>query len=184
MSKEIIPIERVVQSILRIRGQKMLLDSDLAALYGVTTGSLNKAVSRNRDRFPSDFMFQLSAKEAEDLIFQIGRSKGRGGRRHRPYAFTEQGIAMLSSVLNSDRATKVNIAVMRAFLKLRWVLDTNRELAGKFLVLENCVGRQDEEIPAILEAIQQLMAPSEEPRREIGFHVREKAPLYQLRKRA
>jgi hypothetical protein len=104
MSKEIIPIERVVQSNRRIRDQKVLLDSDLAALYGVTTGNLNKAVSRNRDRFPSDFMFQLSAKEAEDLIFQIGRSKGRGGRRHRPYAFTEQGIAMLSSVLNSERS--------------------------------------------------------------------------------
>ena len=104
MSKEIIPIERVVQSIRWFRGQKVLLDSDLAALYGVTTGNLNKAVSRNRDRFQSDFMFQLSAEEAEDLIFQIGRSKGRGGRRHRPYAFTEQGIAMLSSILNSDRA--------------------------------------------------------------------------------
>ena len=104
MSKEIIPIERVVQSIRWIRGQKVLFDSDLAALYGVTTGNLNKAVNRNRDRFPSDFMFQLSAEEAEDLIFQIGRSKGRGGRRHRPHAFTEQGIAMLSSVLNSDWA--------------------------------------------------------------------------------
>ena len=103
MSKEIIPVERVVQSIRWIRGQKVLFDSDLAALYGVTTGNLNKAVNRNPDRFPSDFMFQLSAEEAEDLIFQ-GRSKGRGGRRHRPYAFTEQGIAMLSSVLNSERS--------------------------------------------------------------------------------
>ncbi len=97
MSKEIIPVDRVVQSIRWIRGQKVLLDSDLAALYGVTTGKLNKAVGRNRHRFPSDFMFQLTAEEAEDLIFQIGRSKGRGGRRHPPYAFTEQGIAMLSS---------------------------------------------------------------------------------------
>ncbi len=97
MSKEIIPVDRVVQSIRWIRGQKVLLDSDLAALYGVTTGNLNKAVGRNRHRFPSDFMFQLTAEEAEDLIFQIGRSKGRGGRRHPPYAFTEQGIAMLSS---------------------------------------------------------------------------------------
>ena len=102
MSKEIIPVERVVQSIRWIRGQKVLLDSDLAALYGVTTGNLNKAVNRNRDRFPSDFMFQLSAEEAEDLTFQIGRSKGRGGRRHHPYAFSEQGVAMFSSVLNSE----------------------------------------------------------------------------------
>jgi len=134
MSKEIIPVERVVQSIRWFRGQKVLLDSDLAALYGVTTGNLNKAVSRNRERFPSDFMFQLSAEEAEDLIFQIGRSKGRGGRRHRPYAFTEQGIAMLSSILNSDRAIRVNIAIMRAFVKLRQMLETNRELARKFSV--------------------------------------------------
>ena len=180
MSKEIIPIERVVQSIRWFRGQKVLLDSDLAALYGVTTGNLNKAVSRNRDRFPSDFMFQLSAEEAEDLIFQIGRSKGRGGRRHRPYAFTEQGIGMLSSILNSDRAIRVNIAIMRAFVKLRQMLETNRELARKFLELDQRVGKHDEEIAAILEAIRQLMAPREKARREIGFHVREKAPRYRV----
>ena len=184
MSKEIIPIERVVQSIRWFRGQKVLLDSDLAALYGVTTGNLNKAVSRNRDRFPSDFMFQLSAEEAEDLIFQIGRSKGRGGRRHRPYAFTEQGIAMLSSILNSDRAIRVNIAIMRAFVKLRQMLETNRELARKFSELERRVGKHDQEIAAILEAIRQLMTSPEKPRREIGFHVREKAPRYRVRKRA
>jgi hypothetical protein len=183
MSKEIIPIERVVQSIRWFRGQKVLLDSDLAALYGVTTGNLNKAVSRNRNRFPSDFMFQLSAEEAEDLIFQIGRSKGRGGRRHRPYAFTEQGIAMLSSILNSDRAIRVNIAIMRAFVKLRQMLETNRELARKFSELERRVGKHDREIAAILEAIRQLMTPPEKPRREIGFHVREKAGRYRVRKR-
>ena len=184
MSKVIIPIERVGQSIRWFRGQKVLLDSDLAALYGVTTGNLNKAVSRNRDRFPSDFMFHLSAEEAEDLIFQIGRSKGRGGRRHRPYAFTEQGIAMLSSILNSDRAIRVNIAIMRAFVKLRQMLETNRELARKFSELEQRVGKHDEEITAILEAIRQLIAPPKKARREIGFHVREKAPRYRVRKRA
>jgi hypothetical protein len=183
MSKEIIPVDRVVQSIRWIRGQKVLLDADLAALYGVTTGNLNKAVGRNRDRFPSDFMFHLSAEEAEDLIFQIGRSKGRGGRRHRPYAFTEQGIAMLSSVLNSERAVKVNIAIMRAFVKLRQLLDTNRQLAQKFSELERHVGKHDQEIAVILEAIRQLMAPLEKPRREIGFHVREKSPQYRARKR-
>ena len=182
MSKEIIPNERVVESIRWIRGLKVLLDSDLATLYGVTTGNLNKAVSRNRDPFPSDFTFQLSAEEAEDLIFQIGRSKGRGGRRHRPYAFTEQGIAMLSSVLNSDRAIKVNIAIMRAFVKLRQMLATNRELARKFSELERRVGKHDEEIAAILEAIRQLMTPLEKPRREIGFHVRERAGRYRIRK--
>ena len=184
MSKEIIPVERVVQSIRWIRGQKVLFDSALAALYDVTTGNLNKAVSRNRDRFPSDFMFQLNAEEAEDLIFQIGRSKGRGGRRHRPYAFTEQGIAMLSSVLNSDRAIRANIAIMRAFVKPRQMLETNRELARKFSELEKRVGKHDQEIAAILEAIRQLMAQPEKPRREIGFHVREKTPRYRVRKRA
>jgi hypothetical protein len=183
MSKEIIPIERLVQSIRWIRGQKVLLDSDLAAFYSVTTGNLNKAANRKRDRFPSDFMFPLNAEEAEDLIFQIGRSKGRGGRRHRPYAFTEQGIAMLSSVLNSDRAIRVNIA-MRAFVKLRRMLETNRELARKFSELERRVGKHDEEIAAILEAIRELMTPPEKPRREIGFHVREKAARYRIRKRA
>jgi hypothetical protein len=184
MSKEIIPIERVVQSIRWIRGQKVLFDSDLAPLYGVTTGNLNKAVNRNRDRFPSDFMFQLSAEEAGDLIFQIGRSKGRGGRRHCPYAFTEQGIAMLSSVLNSDRAIRVNIAIMAAFVKLRQMLETNRELARKFSQLERRVGKHDQEIAAILEAIRQLMAPPEKPRREIGFHVRERTGHYRAITRA
>jgi ORF6N domain len=184
MTKQIIPIERIARLILVLREQKVMLDSDLATLYGVTTGNLNKAVKRNPQRFPSDFMFQLTAEEAEDLIFQIGMSKGRGGRRHRPYAFTEQGIAMLSSVLNSDRAVKINIAIMRAFVKLRQMLETNRELARRFLELEQRVGKHDEEIASVLEAIRQLMAPPEKPRREIGFHVREKAPRYRVRKRA
>jgi DNA-directed RNA polymerase sigma subunit (sigma70/sigma32) len=129
-------------------------------------------------------MFRLTADEAEDLIFQIGRSKGRGGRRHRPYAFTEQGIAMLSSVLNSVRAVKVNIAIMRAFVKLRELVDTNRELAQKFSELERHVGKHDQEIATILEAIRQLMALPKQARREIGFHVREKAPRYRAHKRA
>jgi hypothetical protein len=183
MTKEILPVKRIAQSIRHLRGEKVMLDSDLAQLYGVTTGNLNKAVHRNQDRFPSDFMFQLTAEEVEDLIFQIGRSKGRGGRRHRPNAFTEQGVAMLSSVLNSERAAKVNIAIMRAFVKLRQTLETNRELAQKFADLERRVGKHDEEISAIIEAIRQLMAPPEKPRREIGFHVREKAPRYRVRRR-
>src|SRR5438093_4132692 len=184
MSKEIIPIERVAQSIRWIRGQKVLLDSDLAALYDVTTGNLNKAVKRNSDRFPSDFMFELKPEELTNLKFQIGRSKGRGGRRSRPHVFTEQGIAMLSSVLNSDRAIRVNIAIMRTFVKLRQTLDTNRELAQKFSQLELRVGKHDEEIAAILGAIRRLMAPPDKPGREIGFHVRETAPRYRVRKRA
>jgi hypothetical protein len=182
MSKEVIPVERIARLIFVFREQKVRLDSDLAALYGVTTGNLNKAVRRNPQRFPSDFMFQLAAEEAEDLIFQIGRSKGRGGRRHRPYAFTEQGIAMLSGVLNSDRAVKINIAITRAFVKLRQMLETNRELAQKFSELERRVGKHGEEIAAIIEAIRQLMAPPEKPRREIGFHVRERAARYRTRR--
>jgi hypothetical protein len=184
MGKEIIPIERIAHLIFVFRGQKAMLDSDLAVLYGVTTGNLNKAVKRNAQRFPADFMFQLTAEEADDLIFQIGRSKGRGGRRHRPYAFTEQGIAMLSSVLNSDRAIRVNTAIMRAFVKLRQMLDTNRELAQTFSELERRVDKHDEEIAAILEAIRQLMTPPEKPRRQIGFHVRENIAPYRARRRA
>src|SRR3981081_948380 len=183
MTNEIIVIRQVAKVIRVIRGEKVLLDFDLAPLYGVTTGNLNKAMRRNRERFPSDFMFQLTAAEAESLIFQFGRAKGRGGRRHRPYAFTEQGVAMLSSVLNSSRAVKVNIAIMRAFVKLRETLETNRELARKFAELEKRVGKHDAKIDAILEAIRQLMAPPEKPRREIGFHVREKGPRYRTQKR-
>jgi len=184
MNKGILSAEQIALRIRLFRGQKVLLDSDLARLYGVTTGNLNKAVNRNRERFPKDFVFQLTAEEAQNLIFQIGRSKGRGGRRHRPYGFTEQGIAMLSSVLNSERAIKVNIAIMRTFVKLRQTLATNRELAQKFSQLEQRVGKHDEEIAGILEAIRRLMAPPEKPGREIGFHVRQTAPRYRVRKRA
>ena len=183
MKKEIIPVQQVAQAIRFVRGERILLDFDPAQLYGVTAGNLNKAVRRNRERFPTDFMFQLTAEETKSLIFQIGISKGRGGRRHFPHAFTEQGVAMLSSVLNSQRAMKVNIAIMRAFVKLRQILETNPDLARKFSELERRVGKHDAEITAIIEAIRQLMAPPEKPRREIGFHVREKTPRYRVRKR-
>ena len=183
MGKELISTERIARAILVIHREKVILDSDLAALYGVSTGNLNKAVKRNAERFPADFMFQLDAEEVANLKFQFGISSW-GGRRRRPYAFTEQGVAMLSSVLNSERAVKVNIAIMRAFVKLRGTLDTNRELARKFAELERRVGKHDDEIAAILEAIRQLMAPSEKPRREIGFHVRERAGRYRAPTRA
>ncbi len=182
MKQDLISTARVVQAIRWMRGQKVLLDADLARLYGVTTGNLNKAVSRNRERFPEDFMFRLTAEEARNLRFQFGISSW-GGRRVIPYAFTEQGVAMLSSVLNSERAVKVNIAIMRAFVKLRETLETNRELAQKFSELEKRVGKHDEKIDAILEAIRQLIVPPKKPRREIGFHVREKTPRYRTRKR-
>jgi hypothetical protein len=183
MGKEVFPIEGIARAILVIRGEKVMLDSDLAALYGVTTGNLNKAVKRNAERFPTDFMFLLDAEEVANLKFQFGISSW-GGRRRRPYAFTEQGVAMLSSVLQSERAVKINIAIMRAFVKLREMLETNRELARKFSQLEQRVDKHDEEITAILEAIRQLIAPPKKARREIGFHVREKAPRYRVRKRA
>jgi hypothetical protein len=184
MKRKIISAERVLQSIRWIRGQKVLIDSDLATLYGVTTGNLNKAVKRNVDRFPSDFMFQLEPEELANLKFQFGIPGWGGRRRSRPYVFTEQGIAMLSSVLNSERAVKVNIAIMRAFVKLRRMLDTNRELAQKFSELERRVAKHDEEIVEILEAIRQLMTPPEKPPREIGFHVREQPPRYRATKPA
>ena len=123
-------------------------------------------------------------EEVASFKFQFGISKSWGGRRRLPYAFAEQGVAMLSSVLNSERAVKVNIAIMRAFMKLRETLDTNRELARKFFELERRVGNHDDEIAAILEAIRQLMAPREKTPTEIGFHVRERATRYRVRKRA
>jgi len=199
MNKEIVPADQIASRIRNFRGEKVLLDFDLAALYGVETRVLNQAVKRNADRFPSDFRFQLSVEETEMISQRVTSSAGQTvsdssqivmspgkhrGKRYRPYAFTEQGVAMLSSALNSERAIKVNIAIMRAFVKLRQILDTNREFAKKFSELEQRVGKHDEEIDAILEAIRQLMAPPGRPRREIGFHVREKAPRYGARTRA
>jgi hypothetical protein len=184
MSKEIIRPSQIVHAIQFLRGQKVMFDFDLAALYEVPTGQLNRAVKRNADRFPPDFMFRLTAREAERLKCQIGISKaGRGGRRVLPSAFTEQGVAMLSSVLNSERAVRVNIAIIRAFVRLREALETNRELAKKFSELEKRVGQHDGEIAAIIDAIRQLMAPAKKPTREIGFHVRETSPRYGTRKR-
>jgi hypothetical protein len=181
MSKEIIPIARIAQAIFVIRGQRVMLSQDLAALYGVAVKALNQAVKRHATRFPADFVFQLTSEEFDNLKSQFVTSSWGGLRRALPYAFTEQGVAMLSSVLNSAGAVKVNIAIMRAFVKLRETLETNRELARKFAELEKRVGKHDEKIDAILEAIRQLMAPPQKPRREIGFHVREKAPRYRTR---
>jgi ORF6N domain-containing protein len=178
MKTEIVPIKVIAQSIRLLRGQKILLDVDLATLYGVTTKALNQAVNRNRDRFPDDFMFRLSADEAGRSRSQFVTLKRGQNIKYLPYAFTEQGVAMLSSVLRSERAVKVNIAIMRAFVNLRATLETNRELARKFSELERRVGKHDQEIAAIIDAIRQLMAPPEKPRREIGFHVREKSARY------
>jgi phage regulator Rha-like protein len=169
MSK-IVPIEIIAQKIFLIRGHKVMLDKELALLYGVTTFNLNKAVKRNIERFPEDFMFRLNPKELESLVFQFGIPKtGRGGSRYLPYVFTEQGVAMLSSVLRSKRAIQVNIAIMRAFVKLRKILSTHKELAYKLGALERKIEKHDGEIKTIFEAIRQLMIPPEKPKRQIGF---------------
>jgi hypothetical protein len=163
----------IEQRILLIRGQKVLLDSDLAELYGVETRTLNEAVKRNATRFPADFMFRLSQEEAGALRFQIGTSNSglssiaaRGGRRYLPYAFTEQGVAMLSGVLNSERAIHVNIEIMRAFVRLRQLLLANAELARKLEALER---KYDAQFKVVFDAIRELMAPPTKPKRPIGF---------------
>lgn len=162
--------EHVGQYILVIRRQRILLDEDLAALYGVETRSLLQAVKRNVERFPPDFMFELSAAEWTALRSQSVTSKpGRGGRRYAPYAFTEQGVAMLSSVLTSDRAIAVNIEIMRSFVRIRRLLDADRSLARKFDRFERQRASHDRSIVGILAAIRQLMNPPPPNRRGIGF---------------
>jgi len=170
-AKDPLPPAVIERKIYLLRRQKVMLDSDLAVLYGVETKQLNKAVRRNLERFPSDFMFQLTPAEARALRFQIGTSSGgaHGGRRYLPYVFTQEGVAMLSSVLKSPRAVKVNIAIMRAFVRLREILATNRELAAKVEEMER---RYDTHFKAIFEVIQALMAPPQESARgEMGFRV-------------
>jgi hypothetical protein len=159
----IILAARIERAILILRGNKILLDADFAALYEVPTKVLLQAVKRNLDRFPQDFMFQLSADEFEALRSRIVTSKnpGRGGRRYAPYAFTEQGVAMLSSVLNSPRAIAVNIEIMRAFVRLRELIASNKELAAKLDQLEKKFTSHDQAITEIMLAIRQLMAPPE-----------------------
>lgn len=156
-----------------IRGQKVMLDSDLATLYGIPTFRLNEAVKRNRCRFPPDFMFLLTRQEVRSLKSQIAMSSlSWGGRRYTPYAFTEEGVAMLSSVLRSRRAAQMNIAIMRAFVKLRGILSAHKELAHKLEALERKVGEHDAEIQTIFKAIRELMAPPPvKPKGPIGFGV-------------
>lgn len=162
-----VPVEVIERRIYLIRGEKVMLDSDLAELYEVETKMLNRAARRNRDRFPEDFMFQLTKEEAEALRFQSGTSKeGRGGRRYLPYVFTEQGVAMLSSVLNSKRAIEVNIVIMRAFVNLRRMMLSNEELNRKISALEQ---KYDENFKAVFAALRRLLAAPEKPRRRIGF---------------
>ena len=145
-----VPVQRIERSIFLIRGHKILLDSDLADLYGVKTKYLIQAVKRNIERFPPDFMFQLTNDEFDAMRSQIVTSKGKGGRRYLPYAFTEQGVAMLSSVLRSKRAIQVNIAIMRVFVRLRELMLSHRELAHRLAELEHHVKSHDKQIQSIL----------------------------------
>ena len=176
---QLVQPERIEQAILLIRGQRVMLDRDLAALYGVETKTLNRAVLRNLDRFPTDFMFQLTRDEAKSLRYQFGTSnEGRGGRRYLPYVFTREGVAMLSSVLRSPRAVQVNIAIMRVFVRFRETLALHKDLAHNLAQLERKIEGHDASIRTLFDAIRQLMTPPEKPRREIGFHAipRDAAP--------
>ena len=163
----LVPRVRIEQTILVIRGHNVMLDSDLAQLYGVTVGRLNEAVKRNENRFPSDFMFQLTKPEFEHMKSRIAISSSKwGGRRHAPYAFTEQGVAMLSSVLRSRRAIEVNIAIMRAFVRLREMIGSNKALARRLNELEK---KYDGQFRIVFEAIRELMAEPPTKSRRIGF---------------
>ena len=164
--KRAITKEIIESRILMIRGQKVMLDADLAQLYGVETKNLKRTVGRHRDRFPADFMFRLTKKEVANLRCQIGTSRSWGGRRYSPYAFTEHGVAMLSSVLNSKRAIRVNIEIMRAFGRLRRILDSHEELARKLADLEK---RYDAQFKVVFDAIRNLMSEEPTTAKRIGF---------------
>ncbi len=161
--------QQLEERITTVRGMRVMLDADLADLYGVSTKVLVQAVKRNIGRFPRDFMFQLSPDDMPGLRSQSVTSKGRGGRRYRPHAFTEQGIAMLSSVLRSERAVRVNIEIMRAFVRLRSVLGQHRDLTDRLDDLEQ---KYDQQFKVVFDAIRALMTPPDVPSRRIGFRAR------------
>ncbi len=165
----LVPVERIERVILSIRGEKVMLDSDLAELYGVETKRLNEQVRRNLNRFPPDFMFQLTPQEWESLRSQFATLKRGAHRKYLPYVFTEHGALMLANVLNSERAAQTSVQVVRAFVRLRQMLTSNAELARKLAALEN---KYDAQFKVVFDAIRQLMSPPARPKREIGFHVK------------
>lgn len=166
---KLVAIERIERSIIMLRGHRVMLDADLSVLYQVETKALVRAVSRNRSRFPIDFMFQLTAEEFTVLRRQSGTSSAWGGRRYLPYAFTEQGVAMLSSVLRSPRAVQVNIEIMRAFVRIRQMLQSNAELAKRLAALEQ---KYDGQFRVVFDALRGLMTPPSQPRKPIGFRLK------------
>jgi hypothetical protein len=174
----VVPYEAVERRILLVRGQKVMLDADLAALYGVETKALKRAVIRNLDRFPDDFMFQVSPQEFQALRRQFGTLKRGQHAKYLPYAFTEQGVAMLSGVLKSLRAVQANVAIMRAFVRMRQAIETHRELAKKLEELEAKVGTHDEEIQLIFNALKRLMAEPAKKKKTIGFGAKEAKGKY------
>jgi len=179
METDIMPTERIQQAILSVRGIKVMLDRDLAMLYGVETRVLNQAVKRNHDRFPNDFMFELTREEIRNISqFVICSSAIKHARN--VYSFTEQGVAMLSGVLNSPRAVQVNIAIMRTFVQLRIILSTHADLAQKLEELEK---KYDAQFRVVFDAIRQLMTPPEKPHRRIGFKVRERKAAYHIQRK-
>ena len=191
--KALVSVERIERLIYLIRGQKVMLDSDLAEIYGVTTKRLNEQVGRNADRFPLDFAFQLTPQEVANLRSQIAtsslegrakfaRARQHGGPRYRPWVFTEHGAIMLASVLNSPVAVEASVRVVRAFVRLREMLASNRELAQKLAELERKFEGHDDAIRNLFEAIRQLLATPEPKRRKIGFHVKEKGGGYRVRR--
>jgi len=169
----------IEKRIILLRGERVMLSTDLAALYGVEPRVLVQAVKRNLDRFPDDFIFQLTREELANLKSQIVISSWGGPRRASPYAFTEHGVAMLSSVLRSPRAVRVNIEIMRAFVRLRRMLQANADLARKLAALEK---KYDAQFKVVFDAIRELMAPPDRPQRPIGFRVKEAGPAYRLRR--
>lgn len=189
-SKVVLAPTKLASLVHNLRNEKVLLDSDLAELYGVETRSLNQAVKRNPERFPEDFMFQLTDDELNSLMSQIviskssnpnlkirsERSRGRGGHRKLPYAFTEQGVAMLSSVLRSPRAVEVNIAIMRTFVQLRRLMDSNQLLAEKIENLERKYAEHDQNFTLVFDAIKQLITADSIPNKEMGFHAVPETP--------
>ncbi len=184
-------LQKVEEGIHLIRGQRVMLDSDLAEIYGVTTKRLNEQLKRNRKRFPRDFAFQLTTTEAttlrsqiatSSLRSQIATSNKRGGRRYLAWVFTEHGALMLASILNSEVAIAASVRVVRAFVRLREIISANAELARKFSELENRMDGHDQAIAQLFAAIRQLLQPPVKPKPEIGFHVRERAANYRVKK--
>jgi len=179
----LVKLDNVEAAIYLVRGERVMLDSDLAAIYGTSTTRLNEQLRRNRQRFPEDFAFQLTREEFTNLISQNAISKSHGGRRKLPWVFTEHGAIMLASVLNSSIAIQASVRVVRAFVRLREMVAANAQLAGQLAELERRLDSHDEAIVDLFAALKRLLEPEPKVKREIGFHVRERRPRYRAKKR-